>query len=103
LARRQLDSRLLAELAYRASSVPRLAIAVGGIDGAAGEDPDPGHELGLLAALQQQQLEGAFGVLAAAPQQDDRGGGPRRRRRPEVRHLRRSTPPLSHPPTLRGV
>ena len=72
----QRDRRLLGQLAHRAGAEPRLGLAVRGVDGAAREDPDAGHELRLLGPLQQQHLEGAVLVLAAAPQQHHRGGGP---------------------------
>ena len=75
LVRGQLDRRLLGQLAHRAGPVARLALTVLGVDGAAGEDPDVGHELGLGAALQQQHLELAVAVLAAAAQEHDGGGG----------------------------
>ena len=79
---------------------PRPLGAVGCVDRAAGEDPDPGHEPGLLAALQQQHLERPLGVLAAAPQQHDRGRRPRRRGRPEV-GLPPPVPVAAPSPTLR--
>ena len=57
---RQLDPRLLGELADGAGAEAGFLGAVGLVERAAGEDPDAGHELRLLAAAQHQHLERAL-------------------------------------------
>ena len=61
---------LLVELAHRAHAVRLVALALVGVDGAAGEHPRAAHEPRLGVALDEQQLE----RVAAAAQQDDRRG-----------------------------
>ena len=73
-----LDPGLLGELPGGRGAVGLLALAVAGVDRAAGEDPDPWHEARLGVALDQQHLQAPVCVLAPAAQKDHgrrRAGG----------------------------
>src|SRR5215211_3398849 len=72
---RELDARLLPQLADRAGDVGGLLVTrIFRIHRAAGKDPHPWHEAGFRASPQQEDLHATIPVLAAATQQDQRGG-----------------------------
>ena len=74
------DRRLLAQLADRRGAVGLVAVALAGVDGAAGEHPHAAHEARLRRAPDEQHLERS----RAAAQQDHRRRLARRRGRAGV-------------------
>jgi hypothetical protein len=86
------DPGLLAQLAHGGGAMGAVALALAGVDGAAGEDPVAAHEALRWAAPHEQELE----AVGAVSQQDDRGGLARRRHGAVVEPLSGRWPIAGH-------